>query len=269
MRRLCALLMAALLGVALPARAALFDDNEARARIEELRKQVESIQRAMDGRLGNLESQVQDRKALVDLSGSIDALRQELARLRGQVEVLANQVDQSDRRQRDLYTDLDTRLRKFEQARAEQEKAAEEKAAREKQAQEAAAAEARAYESALGQYKAGGYQAAIQEFQNFLTSFPTSQLAPSAQYWTGNAYYALKDYKSAIGALQRVVSSWPDNTRASDAMLNIASSQAELGDTKAERATLKDLIDRYPKTPAADQAKQRLARRAPAPAPAH
>jgi len=255
----------ALAASALPARAGMFDDDEARKRIEDLRAQVQTMQKAFETRFGSVESQVQDRRALIDLSALIDALRQDIARLRGQMEVLANQVEQADRRQKDLYADLDGRLRKFEQARAEAEKEREERLAREKKEQEAAASEARSYESALNQYKAGGYQNAIQEFQAFITAYPNSTLVPSAQYWTGNAYYAVKDYKAAINALQRVVTSWPDNPRASDAMLNIASSQAELGDAKSERNTLRELIDRYPKSSAADQAKQRLARR-PAPA---
>ena len=248
--------------IALPVRAGLFDDDEARRRVDELRAQVDSMQRALDVRLGTIESQAADRHALVDLSTTIDALRQDIAKLRGQVEVLSNQVEQSDRREKDLYADLDSRLRKFEQAKvSEAERPPPDDRTATAPPPDNAAAEAKAYESALNQYKAGGYQAAIREFQAFIGAYPGSQLAPNAQYWTGNAFYALKDYKSAIGALQRVVSTWPDNARASDAMLNIASSQAELGDTRAERTTLREILDRYPRSPAADTARQRLARR--------
>ena len=89
-------------------------------------------------------------------------------------------------------------------------------------------------------------------------TYPNSALVPSAQYWIGNAYYALRDYKVAIAAQQKVVVSWPDNPKAADAMLNIASSQAELGDQRAARETLKVLVTKYPQSPAAEQAKQRL-----------
>jgi tol-pal system protein YbgF len=81
----------------------------------------------------------------------------------------------------------------------------------------------------------------------------------SAQYWIGNAYYALRDYKTAIAAQQKVLASWPDSAKAPDALLNIASCQAEMGEVKVARETLQSLLKKYPGTPAAEQAKQRLA----------
>lgn len=234
--------------------AALFDDDEARRQISVLRSQVESGQRAVDDRLGRLEAAVQDRRALLDLSALIDALRQDMSRLRGQVEVLVNQTETMERRQRDLYVDLDARMRKLEQSQAQvQEKilAPEREAAKEKEI----------YEAGLNQFKQGNYGASIAAFQNFMSAYPSSQLAPSAQYWIGNAHYALRDFKSAITAQQKVVQTWPDNSKAPDALLNIASSQLESGDAKGARETLQQLVKRYPTSPAAEQAKQRLARR--------
>ena len=84
---------------------------------------------------------------------------------------------------------------------------------------------------------------------------------PSAQYWVGNAYYALRDYKNAITAQQKIVAAWPDNAKAPDALLNIASSQAEMNDSRAARETLQLLLKKYPTSPAAEQARQRLQQR--------
>ena len=91
--------------------AALFDDDEARRRIDALRQQVEANARALEDRLARIE----DRRPLVELAGQIEAVRAELAKMRGQLEVLANQIDTADKRQKDLYVDIDTRLRKLEQ----------------------------------------------------------------------------------------------------------------------------------------------------------
>ena len=44
-------------------------------------------------------------------------------------------------------------------------------------------------------------------------------------------------------------------------MLNIASSQAETGDVNGSRNTLRTLVSKYPNSPAAEQAKQRLAKK--------
>jgi len=250
---LCALLLPVF------ARAALFDDEEARRQIIRLRSQVEASQKsiderlaAIDARLGQMDSTGQNRA--VDLSQLLESLKQDMAKLRGQIEVLSNHAENIERRQKDLYVDLDARLRKLEQTQTQlQDKMT--------QGERSAVAEKQAYETALNQFKLGNYQLAITGFQNFMTNFAGSELVPSAQYWVGNAYYAMRDYKSAIAAQQKVVKTWPDNSKAPDALLNIASSQAELGQSTSARETLRTLVKKYPSSSAAEQAKQRLARK--------
>jgi tol-pal system protein YbgF len=230
-------LAAALLAYAASA-SAIFSDDEARKGVADLKKQVE-----------RLEAQAADRRAVQELAGSLDQIRQDLARLRGQIEELSYKIDNLDKRQKDLYVDLDNRMRKLEAVEKEKEKAVQ-----------AAAAEQQSYDAVLNQFKAGNYGASIQGFQGFLQQYPQSKLAPSAQYWIGNAHYAMRDYKSAVVAQQKVIETWPTDPKAADAMLNLASSQAELGDLNASRITLKALVQKYPSSPAAEQAKQRLAR---------
>ena len=250
-------LWAALLAGA--AHAALFDDDEARKQINQLKTQADARQKsieerlaAIDAKLGQMDSSGQNR--VVDLAQLIEALKQDVAKLRGQIEVLANQTETLERRQKDLYVDLDTRLRRIEQTQTQiQDKMS--------QGERSAAAEKQAYETALNQFKLGNYQLAITSFQNFMTNFSSSELLPSAQYWIGNAYYAMRDYKSAIAAQQKVVRLWPENSKAPDALLNIASSQAEIGQASAARETLRTLVKKYPSSSASEQAKQRLAQK--------
>jgi tol-pal system protein YbgF len=227
---------------------ALLDDVEARQRIEVLRKEVQASQRAIDERIAKLE----DRRALIDLAAQIEALKGDIARLRGQVEVLVNLVEQSEKRQKDLYLDIDTRLRKLEkvQETAQVEKPAE---------AGVTAPETKAYEAALNQFKLGNYPLAISAFQGFMVTYPSSKLAPSAQYWIGNVHYAQRDFKQAIAAQQRVLTQWPDDPKAPDALLNIASSQEAAGDRRSAQKSLEALVARYPSSPAAASAKQRLA----------
>jgi len=243
---------ALLLGLCLAAgaaRAGLFDDDVARRDLADLRAQVGANQKAVEDRLARIESMLQDRS--IELTKLIDELKQDLARMRGQLEVQANRLETLDRRQKDLYVDLDARLRKLEASAQTQEK------------QAASApdpvAEGKAYEAALNQFKLGNYQASVAAFQGFLASYPDSPQISSAQYWIGNAYYALRDYKTAIAAQQKVLASWPESAKAPDSLLNIASCQAEMGESKAARETLQTLLKKYPGTPAAEQAKQRLA----------
>src|SRR5262245_41914517 len=119
------MLRKAIIGVVLalgasPSIAQLFDDNEARRRIEVLRQQVEASRKDTEERLAKAEAAAVDRGALLDLANQIERMREDVARMRGQLEVLGNQADTSEARQKQLYLDIDTRLRKLEQAKEQQ-----------------------------------------------------------------------------------------------------------------------------------------------------
>jgi tol-pal system protein YbgF len=250
--------------LALPAAAqGLFDDGEARRRIEILRGQLNEHTRAVDERLAKIEAAVSgagDRSAILELASQIESLRGELARMRGQVEVLANQAELAERRQKDLYLDIDTRLRKLEQAQEQAAAAAAQKpAAGPGEPQEASAAETKAYQAALDQFKLGNYPLAVSAMQGFLVTYPRSSLAPNAQYWVGMAHSGQRDYKSAIAAQRKLLAAWPDSDKAPDALLSIASSQETMGDRKNAQQTLQELITKYPASSAAASAKQRIA----------
>ena len=233
----------------------LFDDNEARRRIDALRQQLDTTQRSIDERMTKLESAAADRGGILELSNQINALRDEIARMRGQMELLANQADNADKRQKDLYLDIDTRLRKLEQA-GEKSAAAEKPAGTEA---EASPAENKAYQAALEQFKLGNYPLAVSAMQGFLVTYPLSPLASNAQYWVGMAYSGQRDYKNAIAAQRKLLSTWPDSAKAPDALLSIASSQETMGDRRGAQKTLEDLVARYPTSSSAASAKQRLA----------
>jgi tol-pal system protein YbgF len=248
LKRAAALFLAA--AFALPAPAwALFDDDVARARIEELRKQIAAAAKLAE------DQRLEERRALVDLAAQIEALRSEIARMRGQLEVLQNQAEIADKRSKDLYVDVDTRLRKIEQPKEGGATGADKPGA---DTTIAPAAETKAYEAALNQFKLGNYPLAISAFQGFLVTYPTSKLAPSAQYWIGNAHFAQRDYKQAIAAQQRLLSAWPEDAKAPDGMLSIASAQDAMGDRRGAQKTLEGLLAKYPQSPAAASAKQRL-----------
>ena len=260
MRRLALFVLLAAAAAA-PARAQLFDDNEARRRVELLRQQLEAYKKSVDERMTKAESTAQaaaDRSALLDLASQIDALRGEIAKMRGQLEVIANQADTAEARQKQLYLDIDTRLRKLETA-PPPAPAAETKPPASAAEAEPSPGEAKAYQAALDQFKLGNYSLAVAAMQGFLVTYPNSSLAANAQYWIGMAHSGQRDYKSAIAAQRKLLTSWPDSPKAPDAMLSIASAQETMGDRPAARKTLEELIAKYPASSSAASAKQRLA----------
>jgi len=234
----------------------LFDDNEARRRVELLRQSIEANQRAIDERLTKIEGAATDRSALLELSNQLQAMRDDTARMRGQLEVLANQIETADKRQKDLYLDIDTRLRKLEQSKEQAAASSDRPAAAEA---EASPAETKAYQAALDPFKLGNYALAVSAMQGFMVTYPNSSLAPNAQYWIGMAHSGQRDYKSAIAAQRKLLAAWPDNPKAPDAMLSIASAQETMGAKGEAQKTLQELIARYPGSSASVSARQRLA----------
>jgi tol-pal system protein YbgF len=224
----------------LPAHAGLFDDDEARRAILDIRARIDAVNNRVDGKA--------DKGTSLDLAAQNEQLRSEIARLRGQIEVLTNDLANEQRRQKDFYADLDGRLRKLEPQRMTVDG----------QEVEVQQAEQQAYDAALSQFKGGDYKGASQAFAAFLRSYPKSGYAAAANYWLGNAYYAQRDYRNAIAAQQVVVTSFADNPKAPDALLNIASSYTELKDKAAAKKALETVIAQYPDSNAAQAARQRL-----------
>jgi tol-pal system protein YbgF len=264
-RAALALLLAIELAAA-PARAAIFDDDEARKRIEALRGRVDQIERLLIQRVDALETK---SAGVVDLFKDVEQIKADIARLRGQYEVLTYELEQAQKRQRDLYLDLDSRLRRLESAPAAAGASEAPPVTTGGTAPAVAgpappgrvpdiAGEQRAYDAALDQFKSGNYQAATSSFQAFTRTYPRSPLAPSAMYWAGNAQYAQRDFRAAIATQRQLLGAFPDSQKVPDALLNIASAQIELGDNAAARKTLEEIVAKYPTSEAAGKARQRL-----------
>ena len=254
-----------LLAVAVPGHAQLFGGDEtARRQIAEQGKRIEELRQQnaqLSERLGRIDDTLKglaSSNPALELSQQLERLRQEITQLRGQLEVNANEVQMASKRQRDMYVDLDTRMKRLE-APSAAGAVAPAAAGAAVAAPQATDAEARAYEAAQGQRKIGNYQGAIAGFQNFITQYPKSALAHRAQYWIGDSQYNLRDFRSSIASQQRLISVYSDSASVPDALLNIASSQFELGDTAAARKSLDGLVARYPASEAAEKARRRLA----------
>lgn len=258
---------AVLLGASQMACAGLFSDEEAHKKIETLTQENQKLRQdvgTLEERVKKLDAQL-NSQGLLDLMQQLENLKMELAKVRGQGEVNSHAIGTAENRQKDLYVDLDNRMRKLERTGDTPTATAPVAAATPNAtsassapAPTADAAENRAYDSAFNLFKIGNYQAAIVGFQNFVKAYPASPLASNAQYWIGNSYSALRDYKSAIANQQKLLSLYPNSSKVPDAMLNMASSQADLGDKDAARKTLEDIIAKHPASQAADSAKKRL-----------
>jgi tol-pal system protein YbgF len=229
----------------LHASAGILDDDEARRAILDLRAKVDALSRDVNTRIDTKA----DKAATLDILNQHEQTMQEIARLRGQIEVLANQIATAQKNQKDLYADLDLRIKKLEPRQETVDGQTVEVQPNEKQT----------YDKAMELFKSRDYKAAAAALQDFVRRYPDSAFAANAQYWLGNAYYAQGDYKSAIAAQQVLVTNYATSPKTPDAMLNIASSYTELKDKKAAKKALQQLVSKFPDSSAAQAAKDRLA----------
>ena len=270
-------LAGALLALSLPAAAGLFDDDEARRRIEMLRAELAQQGKDNEVRIARLEELIRNI-GVVELVRQLQQVNDEIARLRGQHEVVANENQQIQKRQRDFYLDLDSRLKRLEGGSAGAPAAGASSPAAPPAAPTAAPAaeppaaapaknasrddqakEMRAYDAASNLFRRNDFAGAIEAFKAFVKDYPSSPLAANAGYWIGISYANLRDYRSALAAQEQIVSRYPQSAKAPDALLAIAAIQLEQGDNGSARNTLEDIIARYPGSEAAGKARTRLA----------
>lgn len=227
------------------ARAGLFDDDEARNRIEQLRSEVTELTRR---------AETVSRNQL-DFANQAEALRADIARLRGDVEVLRNEMETTQKRQKDFYLDLDSRLRKIEQPGAEPTAANVDATA---PAAADPAAETAHYETALSQLKAGKFKEAAAGFAGFISTWPKSSLIPAAYYWGGYAQAQARNHAKAVELFAHFAATWPTDERAPNALEAEIVSLEALKDGKRARATLEQLATKYPASDAGKRARARL-----------
>jgi tol-pal system protein YbgF len=242
--------------------AGLFDDDEARRAILDLRQRIDQLKQDSEQKLANEEKRstedakrasddsAQLRRALIDLQNQLEVSRAEMAKLRGQNEQLAREVAEIQRNQKDAGQSIEERIRKLEPIRVNVD-------GRDFLADPA---EKRDFESAMAVFRKGDFSAAQAAFSDFLIRYSASGYRPSVLFWLGNSQYATKDYKEAQSNFRMLVQQTPEHIRVPEAMLAIANCQLEMKDAKAARKTLEELVAKHPGTEAAAAAKERLAR---------
>jgi tol-pal system protein YbgF len=221
----------------------------------------------LDTRLTRIE-RVTTNQSLLGVANQLEALRSDVRAMHNDVDQLSNALDASRKQQRDLYADLDQRMRSFEArgagasanaAATAAASAAGAVAAPSVSADPAAGGDDKAsYQSAFNVLKDGQYDRAIVAFQKFLVTYPDSSMADNAQYWLGEAFYVNKSYPEAQAAFQRVIDKYPQSRKLPDALLKIGFCRYELKQWDAAKEVLTLVANKYSDSSAGRLAQQRL-----------
>ncbi|GMQ83534.1 MAG: tol-pal system protein YbgF [Gammaproteobacteria bacterium] len=235
----------------------------------------------LETRIKQLERKL-DSRSLVDLLEQVSSLQSEVRQLRGDIEVQTHNMESLQKRQRDLYLDIDRRLHRLEVGGVQQPATGTDdggapaaavpvpKAAGGAAAQSAGTAAAASalnpadqrkdYDRALDQLKEGRYNEASSAFKAFLEKYPGSSYADNAQYWLGEVFYVTRQFKPALNEFGKVLSNYPDSIKVADAKLKMGYIQYELKDWTRAQELLNQVVKGYPGTTTARLAQERLDR---------
>ena len=236
---------------------------------------------SLEARLSQLENQT-----LLDLMERMDSLQNEVQRMLGEMEEQAHKMENLNKRQRDIYLDIDQRLRKMEQGGAAaapppamgafvptptpDSMAGMPSSSENAVVSPASAAPAQAtissdsqqervaYENAFGLLKDGHYDKAVTAFKVFVKSYSGGRFAGNAQYWLGEANYVQRHFKLALREFGKVVKNYPASPKRADAMLKMGYTYQELGQIDEARLSLSNVTKSYPNSTAANLAQKRL-----------
>jgi len=234
--------------------------------------------RDLDTRLARIE-RVMTNQSLLEMSNQLEALRDDVRSMHNDVDLLSNSVESSRKQQRDLYADLDRRMKVLEShngtsgpatapmaAAASPPTAAIAPSAPMASSAPSAAAvpdilvgdDKSGYQTAFTYLKDGQYDRAVPAFQKFLATYPDSSLAENAQYWLGEANYVNKAYPEAEAAFQRVIDRYPQSRKVPDALLKIGYCRYEMKQWESAKLVLSQVITAFPDSADAKMAQQRI-----------
>lgn len=222
-------------------------------------------QAALSDRMDSIERKV-DNQSLLEMSRKLDAMELEVRSLRGDIESLQFELQGLNNRQRDQYVDIDSRLQGLESGRLATSTVSGSAATAGATAAAAAApapgpasaSEQESYNAAFNALKDGRYEPAAAAFDQFLQTYPGSNLADNAKYWYAETFYVRRQFAEALNIFQSVVKEYPNSRKTPDALLKIGYCNYELKQWQAARAALTDASQRFPDSTAARLAEQRL-----------
>ena len=210
----------------------LKDENASKAK--ELQDALDALNRAA-------------RKSGADLSVDLDKAKDDLAAIRGAIEVLQHRLDALEGAQLEVNKKLEPLV------------AAQEKKVRQQDVAEHPTDRSAIYALALKKLDSGDAPRARELLTDFLAKFPSDPLASNAQYWLGETWYAEKKYLDAIVEFRKVLQEHKGSDKEPDALLKIGLSFQSRGDCEKALLFLDEVVQSHKTAPAAKVAKERAA----------
>jgi len=260
---------------------ALFEDEEARKKINDMQDQLNNIEKSLEFKINQKFS-----KNLSKYSSELNSLHDTISKLIGDVEVLQFELKNSKERHKVLYQELNDRMMKLESTIEEknqtilQDKSqdnsnkilnkktpqAEIEINSEKLIEKSGDLvplvdkniEFDEYAEADFLIKSTKYKKAFEAFDKFIVTYPNSDLLPKAKYSLGYSQWALKNYNAAIKTYSKIIQIHPTSEIIPDVIYGIANCEIQLTRITKAKKTLRKLISKYPQSDIIEKAQKRL-----------
>ena len=114
------------------------------------------------------------------------------------------------------------------------------------------------YSQAYADYARGNFDLAIQGYQEYIRSYPDTDLTDNAQYWIGECHYSKQKFEDAIEAWNVLLRDYPSSEKVPDARFKKGMALERMGRRSAAMQEYKAVVDRYPNSDAGRKAKEKL-----------
>ncbi|WP_295686071.1 tol-pal system protein YbgF [uncultured Nevskia sp.] len=216
-------------------------------------------------------AEVSRRQTTVD-AGRDQKVSEDLGKLRGLIEQLRYDFDQSERRQQEAITSFDARIKALEAHAIGTADGSIGGVSGDPAAQQfggtvappsnvplsTAADEEALYLKSFDQLKAGKYDEATAGFKAMLVKYPQGNYSDNAWYWSGESYYIKKDYPNALTSYRSLLEKFPASPKVPDALLKTGIIQQDQKKADQAKAAYNRVIKEFPNSSAAPQARTRL-----------
>src|SRR5438874_1949193 len=182
------------------------------------------------------------RKSGADLAVDLEKAQNDITALRGQIEVLQHRLDAIEKAQQDQSQQLQAANQFVQQRQKEMEHPSD---------------RGGLYNLARQKLEQGQTQKSRELFEEFLQKFPKDELAPNAQYWLGESYYAEKKWNDAIVEFQKVLKDHKGSEKVPDALVKIGMCFQAQGDCQNAMLFFDEVMQSHRNSPAAKTAKDR------------
>jgi tol-pal system protein YbgF len=168
----------------------------------------------------------------------VEAMQQEIAELRGTVEVQSHTIEMLQKQQQQRYLDLDRRMAELMSKSSAPTSSDDGKP-------DALSAD-ELYASAMSFIKKKDFAQALKQLDVFAKTYPQHTLAANAFYWSGEVQLVEGNFDLAIRQFKTVVDHHPKHNKAADSHYKLAVSYDRSGDAVKAKEMLQQVIKQYP-----------------------